>query len=108
MISRKIGRVRAHVFHGRGMSGRARSGRRSVRGPEPGRGAATIVRCWRVEGRGRELLEQREWRRGCEGRRRREENGIGGLRPILLSCFHQLRIKKQRLDMMLDDALEKS
>lgn len=52
-MAKKMGRVRSQIRQGRGISGRARSGRREVRGPEPGRGAAIMVRlCGRAFLRG--------------------------------------------------------
>lgn len=44
MMAAKIGRVRNQWKVEVETDGRARSGRRSMRGPEPGRGAAIMVR----------------------------------------------------------------
>jgi hypothetical protein len=42
-MTAKIGNVRSHLKEELATVGRARSARRSIRGPEPGLGAATMV-----------------------------------------------------------------
>ncbi len=63
MMARKIGSVRSQRRDDEGIDGRARSGRRVMRGPEPRDGAAMRVR--RCGG------SERPWRRSVrEGKRR--------------------------------------
>ena len=61
MINMKIGRVRSQMRKGRGMSGRARSERRVMSGPEPIFGGAMRVRWWGERRRALRRVAEGRW-----------------------------------------------